>query len=79
MADRLAQAPVRVPDGRDAAALVLDRGGTHNAAVLALVRSALADASHLVFVALLVTAVLIVGALLLTPRRPVGPDDLGAR
>ena len=79
LADRLAQAPVRVPDGRDAAALVLDRGGTHNAAVLALVRSALADASHLVFVALLVTAVLIVGALLLTPRRPVGPDDLGAR
>jgi len=79
LADRLARAPVavRVPDGPDAAALVLDRGGGHSAAVLSLVRSALSDASHLVFVGLLLTAVLIAGALLLMPRRATALDDLG--
>ena len=80
LADRLAQAPSTGPlNGPDAAALVLDRGGAHSSAVLSLVRSALSDASHLVFTALLVTAVLIVGALLLMPRRTMSFEDLGPR
>lgn len=75
LADRLAAAPASLrgslPDGPDAAASVLGDGGGASAAVQTVVRSALADATHLVFLALVVTAVLTVLALLLMPRRTV--------
>lgn len=73
LTQRLSAAPPAlrstVPDGADAAASVLGAGDGHSSAVMSLVRTALSDATHYVFVALLVTAVLMVAALLLMPRR----------
>ncbi|HEX8495834.1 MAG TPA: MDR family MFS transporter [Actinomycetales bacterium] len=75
LADRLAQAPASLrealPEGPDAAASVLGSGAGLPPAALALVRSALSDATHLVFIALAVTAVATAAALLLMPRRTV--------
>jgi EmrB/QacA subfamily drug resistance transporter len=71
LADRFANPPAdltgQLPPSADAAALVL---GTHDATpTAAFIRSALYDATHNVFIALIVVAVLSVGALLLMPRR----------
>lgn len=70
---QLARAPASLsaglPRGADAAASVLGHGQGHSPAGIALVRTALSQASHLVFVALLVTAVLTAAALMLMPRR----------
>ncbi|MDP9847596.1 MDR family MFS transporter [Streptosporangium lutulentum] len=60
----------RLPDSVDATSLVLggqDAGG--QPAVVAFVRTALYDATHNIFLALLLVAVLGVGAMLLMPRR----------
>ena len=73
LGDRLLAAPAAirssVPAGADAASAVLGSGDGHSPAVMALVRSALSDATHHVFVALLVTAALMAAALFLMPRR----------
>jgi EmrB/QacA subfamily drug resistance transporter len=69
LADRLSQASIPVPQGADAAASVLGSGDGLTAPALALVREALSDASHLVFVAIAVTSLLALGSLLLMPRR----------
>jgi EmrB/QacA subfamily drug resistance transporter len=72
LADRFAHPPARVagdlPAGVDATSLVLGGEGG-NGPVAAFVRSALYDASHHVFVGLVVVAVLGVAALFLMPRR----------
>jgi hypothetical protein len=62
----------------DAGSTVLDHAADLPAANLAFLRSVLFDASHHVFVALLVAAVLSIGAVLLVPRRTaplVFPED----
>jgi EmrB/QacA subfamily drug resistance transporter len=65
-----AAAAGRLPRGVDATSLVLSgHGRSDGPDVRAFVRGALNSAAHHVFVALLVTAVLGVGALLLMPRR----------
>jgi EmrB/QacA subfamily drug resistance transporter len=56
----------RLPEDVDSASLALTGS---DPVVVAFVRSALLDASHLVFVALLVVAVLLAGAIALLPRR----------
>ena len=77
LTDRLSAAPPALrsslPDGADAAASVLGTGDGHSAAVKTVVRAALSDATHHVFIALLVTAGLMVAALLLMPRRTQTP------
>ena len=70
LTDRLAHAPAALagtlPKGADAASTSFQHRAGPTGDV---VRAALYDASHQVFLALLVTAVLVVGALLLMPRR----------
>ncbi|MBK5308323.1 MAG: MFS transporter [Frankiaceae bacterium] len=74
LADRFADPPAAVaadlPNSVDAASLVLTSSGDvpHSAAA-SFVRAALFDATHHVFVALVVVAVLMAGALLLMPAR----------
>jgi EmrB/QacA subfamily drug resistance transporter len=74
LADRFAHPPAALrsalPPGADATGLVLGSGGhvAHTAAA-AYVRTALFDATHHVFVGLLLVGALLVGALLLMPRR----------
>ena len=74
LAGRFAHPPAsvagRLPDSVDATSLVLggqDAGG--NPAAASFIRTALYDATHNVFLALLLVAVLGVGAMLLMPRR----------
>ncbi len=73
LASRFAGAPQSLgevlPRTADDAALVLDPASGVGPAVQAFVRDALADASHRVFVGMVVSAVLLVGAVLLMPRR----------
>jgi EmrB/QacA subfamily drug resistance transporter len=59
----------RLPRTADDASLVLDKHADAGPAVSQFVRSALDDATHHVFLALVVVAVLTVGALALMPRR----------
>jgi EmrB/QacA subfamily drug resistance transporter len=59
----------RLPRTADDASLVLDKHADAGLAVSQFVRSALDDATHHVFLALVVVAVLTVGALALMPRR----------
>jgi MFS family permease len=61
--------PGRLPTADAAGDAVLDHSSTIAPATLAFLRSALFDATHHVFVGLLVVAVLGVGAVLLVPRR----------
>ncbi len=68
-----------LPKSVDATSLVLSgHGATGGAGETSFVRSALYDAAHHVFLALIVVAVLTVGAVLLMPRR-TQPIDLPAR
>jgi EmrB/QacA subfamily drug resistance transporter len=74
LADRFADPPAAVagqlPAGVDAASVVLNgAGGDASGPVTAFVRASLYDATHHVFVALLVVAVLGAGVALLMPRR----------
>ncbi|GAA3790827.1 MDR family MFS transporter [Sphaerisporangium flaviroseum] len=74
LADRFAHPPASVagllPNSVDATSLVLDgHGSAAQSATAAFVRKALYDATHHVFLALLVVAVLSVAAILLMPRR----------
>lgn len=75
LSDRFAHPPAAVrgelPDSLDATSLVLraQDGGAAQSAVASFVRGALYDAVHHIFLALVVVAVLSVGALLLMPRR----------
>ncbi|WP_033296280.1 MDR family MFS transporter [Amycolatopsis jejuensis] len=72
LANRFANPPANVaghlPDSVDATSRVLG-GRQDNSPVTAYVRESLADATHHVFIAILVVSVLAVGALLLMPRR----------
>ncbi|MDX6197712.1 MAG: hypothetical protein QOJ79_863 [Actinomycetota bacterium] len=64
------QAGVAAPKSVDATSLVLTSSGdAPHSPTATFVRSALYDASHSVFIALVVIAVLMIGALLLMPRR----------
>jgi hypothetical protein len=73
LADRFAAAPARLgdslPSSADDAAYVLDPASDAGPAVQAFVQSALSDATHLVFVGMVISGVLLVGAVLLLPRR----------
>jgi EmrB/QacA subfamily drug resistance transporter len=74
LAGRFAHPPAalagRLPKSVDATSLVLSgHGQARHSAVAAFVRSALYDAAHHVFLALVVVAVLGIAALLLMPRR----------
>jgi EmrB/QacA subfamily drug resistance transporter len=74
LAHRFAHPPAAVaaslPKEVDATSLVLNAGGdSSSSAAAAFVRSALFDATHHVFLVLVVVAVAMVGALLLMPRR----------
>ncbi len=74
LADRFAHPPAslagKLPNSVDATSLVLGaQGPAAQSATALFVRKALYDASHNVFLALVVVAVLSVGALLLMPRR----------
>jgi MFS family permease len=74
LADRFAHPPAslagRLPDSVDATSLVLGaHGPAANSVEMTFVRRALYEAGHHVFLALMVVAVLGVGALLLMPRR----------
>ncbi|WP_410662519.1 MDR family MFS transporter [Amycolatopsis sp. lyj-84] len=71
LANRFANPPagvVGLPSGVDATSVVLEGHGP-DTPTTTFVRGALADATHHVFLAMLVVAVLSVGALLLMPRR----------
>jgi EmrB/QacA subfamily drug resistance transporter len=61
----------RLPSSADDAALALDHGAGVAPAVREFVQSALSTATHHVFIGVAVLAVLMVGAVLLMPRRPV--------
>jgi hypothetical protein len=73
LANRLARPPTGLPGPLPSPDLagdtVLDHAATTDPATLAFLRSALFDASHHVFLGMLVLAVLSVGAVLLVPRR----------
>nr|WP_225311453.1 MDR family MFS transporter [Microbispora cellulosiformans] len=78
LSDRFAHPPAsladsaagRLPDSLDATSLVLNaQGAAAHSAAASFVRGALYDAVHHIFIALVVVAVLSVGALLLMPRR----------
>ncbi|WP_248963007.1 MFS transporter [Sphaerisporangium perillae] len=74
LSDRFAHPPAalagKLPNSVDATSLVLGaQGPAAQSAMASFVRRALYDASHHVFLALLVVAVLSVGAFLLMPRR----------
>jgi len=60
---------LKVPANANGTSAILDRGSQALAAVHDFVRLALSDATHYVFVALAVVAVLMIGAVLLMPRR----------
>jgi len=60
---------LQVPANANGTSAILDRGSQAPAAVHDFVRLALSDATHYVFVALAVVAVLMIGAVLLMPRR----------
>jgi hypothetical protein len=81
LATRLARPPAGVtgplPSPEEAGSAVLDHAADLPPAMLGFLRSALFDASHLVFVALLVAAVLSVGAVLLIPRRTSPVTEAG--
>ncbi|WP_239089994.1 MDR family MFS transporter [Sphaerimonospora thailandensis] len=74
LSDRLAHPPAsvggdRLPRSVDATSAVLTGQGAADSAAMSFIRGALHDAVHNVFLTLLVVAVLIVGGLLLMPRR----------
>ncbi|GAA4235061.1 MDR family MFS transporter [Streptosporangium album] len=74
LADRFAHPPAsvagRLPDSVDATSLVLGgQSPVGQPAVTSFIRTALYDATHTIFLAVVVVAVLSVGALLLMPRR----------
>jgi EmrB/QacA subfamily drug resistance transporter len=73
LADRFSAAPARLgdslPSSADDAAYVLDPASDVGPAVQAFVQSALSDATHLVFVGMVISGVLLVGAVFLLPRR----------
>ncbi|MDQ2723494.1 MAG: MFS transporter, partial [Actinomycetota bacterium] len=71
LSHRYAVAPggLALPTNANGTSAILERGSTAPPAVHEFVRLALSDATHYVLVALAVVAALMVGAVLLMPRR----------